>query len=54
MKNANVKIIIVNWNGKRFLEDCLDSLGKLSYPNFDVVFVDNGSVDDSVKFVESN
>lgn len=54
MDNGKVAIIIVNWNGLRFLKDCLESVYKQTYTNFDVYFVDNGSVDDSVDFVFKN
>lgn len=54
MNNKKVAIIIVNWNGKIFLEDCLNHVYKQTYHNFDVYFVDNGSKDDSVKFVREN
>ena len=47
-------VIIVNWNGLKFLKDCLESVYKQTYTNFDVYFVDNGSVDDSVDFVFKN
>ncbi len=44
-------VIIVNWNGKKYLKDCLDSLRAQTYKNFKVVFVDNGSDDGSVAYV---
>lgn len=44
------RVIIVNWNGKHFLGECLSSLEKQSYPNYDVTMVDNGSTDGSVDF----
>jgi len=44
------RVIIVNWNGKRFLGDCLSALEKQSYPNYDVTMVDNGSTDGSLDF----
>lgn len=47
-----VSVIVLNWNGKRFLEDCLISLEKQSYSNFEVIFVDNGSTDSSVDFIK--
>ncbi len=47
-------VIIVNWNGKKFLKKCFDSLNKQTYKDFKVVLLDNGSEDDSVKFVEEN
>lgn len=54
MKHPKVSIIILNWNGKRFLKDCLDSVFKQTYPDYEVIFVDNGSTDGSVKFVEKS
>jgi len=47
-----VSIIILNFNGKAFLYDCLSSVLKTNYPNFEIVFVDNGSTDNSVKYVK--
>ncbi len=46
-----VQVIIVNWNGRAFLENCLQSLRRQSYRNFSVVLVDNGSTDGSAEFV---
>ncbi|MDX2493674.1 MAG: glycosyltransferase family 2 protein, partial [Desulfuromusa sp.] len=48
-----VSIIIVNWNGRSHLVDCLDSLAAQTFRDFEVVFVDNGSVDDSVALVRA-
>jgi GT2 family glycosyltransferase len=47
-----VTVIVVNWNGKQFLSECLESLRHQSYRNFSTVVVDNGSEDDSVAFIE--
>lgn len=47
-------VLVLNWNGKEHLKECLDSLIKQSYKNFEIVFVDNGSVDESVSFVKKN
>jgi GT2 family glycosyltransferase len=54
MTEKKVAIIIVNWNGLNFLKDCLSSVFNQSYQNYDVYFVDNGSVDGSLIFVEEN
>ena len=43
--------IIVNWNGKSLLSDCLDSLLRQSNPDFEIIVVDNGSTDGSVASV---
>jgi len=51
---AHIKILILNWNGKHLLKPCLDSVTAIDYPNFSVMVIDNGSVDDSVKMVNEN
>jgi GT2 family glycosyltransferase len=45
-------IIIPNWNGARHLPTCLDSLRRQTYPNFEVIVVDNGSTDGSLELLE--
>ncbi|MFA4953075.1 MAG: glycosyltransferase family 2 protein [Candidatus Pacearchaeota archaeon] len=52
MKKA--AIIIVNWNGKKFLRNCLNAVSKQTYKNYDVYFVDNGSIDGSFDYVKNN
>ncbi len=49
--SSRVAVIVINWNGKRFLERCLGSLSAQTYRDFEVVLVDNGSTDGSVGFV---
>ena len=46
-------IIIVNHNGKHFLEECAASLADMDYPRdrFEVILVDNASTDDSVEYI---
>ena len=46
MKQTNrhkVSIIILNWNGLKDTIECLESLKKITYPNYEVIIVDNGS-----------
>jgi len=47
-----VYIVIPNWNGEDLIADCLDSLRLQSYPA-KIIIVDNGSVDDSIRIIES-
>jgi len=51
-----VSIIITNYNGKKYLgkilEECISSVLNIDYPNFEVIFVDNGSTDDSVEDIK--
>lgn len=54
MKYPLVYIIILNWNGLHDTIACLDSAIKLSYPNFRLVVVDNGSTDGSTDSISKN
>lgn len=49
MNSPKVSIIILNWNGKRDTIECLESLKHMTYPNYDILIVDNGSTDESAK-----
>ena len=56
MKHLDLSIIIVNFNTKDFLRECLESIeknisGAISY---EVIVVDNASTDDSVTFVDKH
>lgn len=47
-----VTIIIPNYNGLKFMEPCLKALEKQSEKEFDVLVVDNGSLDGSVEWLK--
>jgi len=51
MNKCQVDIIVINWNGKHFLNDCLTSILDQSYENTNIVLVDNGSTDGSAAYV---
>jgi glycosyltransferase involved in cell wall biosynthesis len=46
-KTPFVSVIICSYNGGRTLATCLDSLGKLNYPSYELILVDDGSTDDT-------
>ena len=45
-----ISVIVVNWNGRNYLEDCLGSLSCQTYPDRETILVDNGSTDSSAGF----
>jgi GT2 family glycosyltransferase len=49
----HVSVVIVNWNGRRYLRGCLDSLARQTYRDFEVIVVDNASTDGSIELLES-
>jgi GT2 family glycosyltransferase len=49
MPNPKVSIIVLNYNGEKYLKNCFESLRKQIYPNYEVIMVDNASrADDPV------
>jgi GT2 family glycosyltransferase len=55
MKENNlISIIIVNWNGKRWLNKCLSTLLRQTHKNIEIIVVDNASTDDSVEYINKN
>jgi GT2 family glycosyltransferase len=52
MDQSRVSIIILNWNGWKDTIECLESVFRLDYPDFQVVLVDNGSTDDSINKIK--
>lgn len=54
MENIKFTIIIICWNNKKFLEDCLNSVKEQVYKKYEVILSDNNSNDGSVEFVKKN
>lgn len=47
-----ISIIIVTWNAKELLKNCLISLYNQTYKNFEIIVVDNASKDNTVQMIE--
>lgn len=50
---AKVSVIIVNYNGRRWLKDCFESLQRQTHTNVEIILVDNASTDGSVDYVRA-
>ena len=48
-----VVILVLNWNGWRDTVECLESLQRLSYPNYRMVLIDNNSTDGSMDKIKA-
>lgn len=48
---VKISVVVVNFNGKRFLDDCLKSLEVQTYRDYEVIVVDNASKDGSEEHV---
>lgn len=49
-----VAVVILNWNGKKFLEQFLPSVVSSTYANKRIIVADNASSDDSIQFVQQH
>jgi GT2 family glycosyltransferase len=49
-----VSILVLNYNGKKYLKGCYDSILKSTYLNYEIALVDNNSSDDSVAYTQAN
>ncbi len=51
--SPKVAIVILNWNGRKYLEQFLPSVLSTNYDNYEIIVADNGSTDDSITFLET-
>lgn len=49
----SITVVVVNWNNRDLLRECLFSLRRQTYRNFHVIVVDNGSVDGSMDMLDN-
>jgi len=49
-----ISVIIVGFNSRKYMEDCLSSLLASTYKEFRAIFVDNNSSDDSIEYIKHN
>jgi GT2 family glycosyltransferase len=47
-------VLVLNWNGKHFLETCFVALRNQTFRDYETILVDNGSEDGSVEFVRAH
>ncbi len=50
---APVSVVVATYNGARTLQNCLKSLGRLNYPDYEVIVVDDGSKDRTPEIAQS-
>lgn len=48
----SVAVVILNWNGKKYLQQFIPSLLASTYPHKRIIVADNASTDDSVAFLK--
>lgn len=52
--HPSAAVVILNWNGKNYLQQFLPSVMQSTYPDLQVIVADNASTDDSISFLQNN
>ncbi len=52
MSLPKVSVIIINWNGLADTAECLESLRRIAYPNYETIVVDNDSSGDDAQILQ--
>ena len=47
--NYKISIVIPVYNTEKYLGDCLESIRTQTFTNYELILVDDGSIDDSLK-----
>jgi hypothetical protein len=50
---VDTSVIVINWNGRQYLQACLDAVASQQGVEFETLVVDNGSTDGSVEFLRT-
>ena len=54
IKLPKVSVIIVNFNNSKLVNRCVKSVLRQTYPNIEIIFVDDLSTDDSISKIKKN
>ncbi len=52
--SRSVTVVVLNFNGRKYLKECLNSLLATDYPRLTIIVIDNGSTDGSAEFIRAN
>ncbi len=52
MTDPLISVVVLNWNGRKCIGRCLESLERQSFGDFEILAVDNGSTDGSREYLE--
>ena len=52
-KTPLISIVMLNYNGLKYLKRTIPPILKLDYPNYEFIIIDNGSTDGSIEFIKN-
>ena len=50
--NTSFSIIVTNYNGKKVLSKCINSILSQNYNKYEIIIADDGSTDGSIDYVK--
>ena len=53
-RNSSVSIIMINFNGLKYLKESVPPLLKLNYQHYELIIADNGSADGSLEYIKAH
>ena len=53
MQGQDVTVTITNWNGRHYLDDCIESVRRQTVAPKEIILCDNASTDGSVAWVKA-
>jgi len=51
-KQPSVSIVVPVYNGEKYIKRCFENLLEIDYGNYEIVFVNDGSTDNTIKLLE--
>ena len=50
---TEITVILINYNQSKYLRDAIKSVLNQSYKDYELIIIDNGSIDNSKKIIET-
>ena len=47
-----ISVVVLNYNGLKYLKKTIPNLLNLDYPNYEIILIDNASIDSSVEYIQ--
>jgi GT2 family glycosyltransferase len=54
IKPPHVSVVLLNYNGRQYIQQCVESVLRSDYSNFELIIVDNSSTDKSIDIIDQN
>jgi len=52
LSNTKISVNLLTWNGEKYIQDCLNSVFNQTYPNLEILVLDNNSTDKTIEYLK--